>query len=234
MKKTIAFICAFAFFISLSAQSIEGTYKNGTDSLKFSNGKATFSLSGFGALFTQTMGEGTYEQIGEFILVHTTDYSHDKTTVESKEIARKDTTTLEIMSIDGFMLDGVLAELLNKSGKTILRGVTNGSGNIYILKNDKVTQIRVSNLGYDGIVFDYDFQKDYTIRMAKNEIVENQTVAFRIKPSEEDIISVILLTDNFDPGKDRDKALEKLVKQVEKKNILDKRMRKEYIPIYGR
>ncbi|MDR1743705.1 MAG: hypothetical protein LBR48_07805 [Dysgonamonadaceae bacterium] len=235
MKKNLVLVCSLFLSVFLSsAQNIDGTYKNGTDSLVLSNGKAVFCLSGFGALFTQVMGEGTYEYFNDYLLIHTGDYSKEKTTVDTNSPAKKDTTLICIYSSDGYAMDGVLAEMLNPSGKAVGRSVSDNSGTIIVPKNDKIRRIRISNMGYDGIEFDCQPQKNYTITMVKNDIIENQTVVIRVKPVDEDILSVLFLSDDFNSGKDRDKALEKLVRQAEKKNLLDKRLRREYIPIYGR
>ena len=236
MKKILSFtfVLFASGFYSLFAQSIEGTFKNGSDSLSLSNGKAVFCLSGFGALFTQVMGEGDYEYFDNYLLIHAADYSKEKTTLETGSSARKDTTAVNIYSTEGYALDGVLAELIGQSGKIIGRSVSDNSGSVLIPKNDKVKKVRISNMGYDGIEFECQPQAVYTVRMAKNDIVENQTVALRVKPVDEDILSILFLSDDFDPGKDRGKALEKLIRQAEKRNLLDKRLRREYVPVYGR
>ncbi|MDR1518309.1 MAG: hypothetical protein LBS52_09560 [Dysgonamonadaceae bacterium] len=235
MQKILILACTLCLSIHVStAQNIEGTFKNGSDSLALSGGKATFCLSGFGALFTQVVGEGAYEHFNDYLLIHTSDYSKEKTTVDTEATAKKDTILIQIYSLEGYALDGVLAEMLGSSGKTIGSSLSNNSGAITLPENDKIRRIRILNMGYDGIEFDFQPKKTYTVKMVKNDIIENQTVVLRVKPIDEDILSVLFLSEDFNPGKDRDKALEKLIRQAEKKNLLDKRLRREYVPIYGR
>lgn len=236
MKKIFAIVCTLFIFINLSAQeqNIEGTYRNGSDSLTLKNGKASFCLSGFGALFTKISGEGLYEKENDYLLIHTGEYSKPKTTFQELQPEKKDTVQINIYSSDGFVMNGVLTEMLNKSGKIIERAISNDNGNIIVPKNDKIASVRISNMGYDGIEFDLQPQKDYTVNMVENQIIENKTIVIRLKPVEEDIVLLLLLSDDFKIEKDKSKSIEKLVKKAEKMNLLDKRFRKEYISVYGR
>ena len=45
-------------------------------------------------------------------------------------------------------------------------------------------------------------------------------------------LSITLLSDDFDPGKDKMKSLQRLDKKIQKSNVLAKRLKKEYIPTY--
>lgn len=234
MKRYLTIACILFMAVYLPAQNIEGTYKNGADSLTLSNGRAAFCLSGFGALFTQIVGEGTYEHFNDYLLIHTADYSSEKTTCQEEPSEKKDTTIIRVYSMEGYAMGGVLAETLSSAGKIVGRYMSDNSGEIVVPKSDKIRRVRISNMGYDGIGFDYQPQKNLTVRMVKNDIVENQTVLLRVRQPEEDVLSVLFLSDDFKPGKDRDKELQKLTRRAEKRNFLDKRLRREYIPVYGR
>lgn len=230
MNKIFLFTCVFlASTLHLSAQ-FDGTYKDGTDSLSFSNGKAIFSVSGFSGLSTIQLGEGKYEVIDDFLLVETGNYSGEKTTFQPLSRSRKDTTVVKIVSTQNFPIQGMLIERLNESGKVIKGQISDNAGKVFFVAEPKTSKIRVSQMGFDDIVFDYDASTDFLIKAAANDVIENQTVVFKFNQPDVETLSVVLLSDNFSPGKDRDKELEKLKKKATKSNKLDKRMKKVYVP----
>lgn len=234
MKKYFAIVIFLSISFSLLSQEFEGNYKDKTDSLSFSNGKVIFNVSGFGALFTRMVGEGEYEYFDDYLLVNTSDYSGEKSVFEPIDGSKKDTIVVKVVDLNNYSIQGVLTEFLSESDKTIKGGVTNDQGKSQHTYDQKIKKIKASNLGYDDIVFDVVQGKDFLVKLAKNNVIENQTVAFKVKNDDEETISIILLSDNFEPGKDKMKSLEKLDKKVQKSNVLPKRLKKEYISVYKR
>jgi hypothetical protein len=55
-------------------------------------------------------------------------------------------------------------------------------------------------------------------------------VVFYIETVDEETISLLLLTDDFRAGKNKLVELQKLEKKVRKRNLLEKRMKKVYVP----
>lgn len=234
MKKHFAILLFLSISLTLLSQDFDGNYKDKTDSLSFSNGKVAFNISGFGALFTRMVGEGEYEYFDDYLLVNTSDYSGEKSVFEPIDGSKKDTIVVKVVDLNNYPIQGALTEFLSESDKVIRGNVTNDQGKSQQFKDQKIRKIKATNLGYDDIIFDVTEGKDFLVKLAKNNVIENQTVAFKVKNEDEETLSIILLSDDFDPGKDKMKSLEKLDKKIQKSNILSKRLRKEYIPTYRR
>lgn len=230
MKKTLLLATILLSGISLYAQQLEGIYKNGEDSISFNNNKTSFVLSGFGGLSSAHAGEGTYEMDGNYLFINTTDYSGDKTNLEIMDASRKDSCIVYTLSPQNYFIQGILVESRNKSGKLVSGKVTGNDGMIVFAPCEKIKTISATSLGYNPISFDYTPGKDYRIRFAKNDIIENKTVVFKIEIIDEETISLLMLTDDLNTEKERNKELEKLERMVQKRNKLDKRLKKVYVP----
>ncbi|WP_298649327.1 hypothetical protein [uncultured Proteiniphilum sp.] len=230
MKRILLLAGILLSGIPLIAQQLEGTYKNGADSIAFSNEKVTFRISGFGGLSSAQVGEGTYELNGNYLLIHTSDYPGEKSSFQLLDGSRKDTCVIKTVSLQNYAVQGILVESRNKSGKLISSKVTGNDGRIFFTPCDKITSISTSPMGYNSISFDHIPGKDYLIKLAENDIIENSTVVFAIRSIDDETISLLMLTEDFNTGKDRDKDLQKLEKKARKSNKLDKRLKKVYIP----
>lgn len=230
MKKFIPFTYMLLWGVSLFAQQLEGTFKNGLDSLTFDGENIVFRISGFGGLSSAQVGEGSYEYNDDYLFIHTRDFSGERSVFQELEGYRTDTCVVKVVSLYNYPIENILVESLNKSDKNIEAKVTGDDGKIILTQNNKISSIAASSIGYNSISFNYTQGKDYLVRLAEHEIVENRTVIFKIQPIDDETISVLLLTDNFDEGKNRDKELKKLEKKAMKNNMLDKRLKKVYIP----
>lgn len=236
MKYFIAIALLFTFFTTAKGQEIEGNYKNESDSLFFSNGRVIFSISEFGALFTRMVGEGNYEQIGNYLLINTEDYSGKKTIHTTMDNNIADTLSIHITTLENYPVNGAMAELMSSSEKVLKRAVAGEDGKIYFQKNPKlmkkVSKAKISHMGYNQIIFDCNNDQDHLVKLAKNDVIENRTIVFELADKEDETLSIVLLCDDFNPGKDRMKTLNKLKQQAKSKNKLSKRYKKEYIPTY--
>lgn len=226
MKINLLFITLFIFSLTISAQQFDGTYINGQDSIVFLNNSVTFRITGFAGLSTVQVGEGNYEFADEFMLVHTTDYSGQKTTFHAQDASSSDTCTVRIVDMNNYAVQGILVETKNSSDKVISAKVTGSDGRIIITEYDKISKLTVSAMGYNPITFDFDPANDFIVRIAKNDIIENRTVAFRVNETDEETISIILLTDDLERGKDLSKELSKLNKRARRINLIEKRYTK--------
>ena len=82
-------------------------------------------------------------------------------------------------------------------------------------------------MGYSNLVFDYNPTQDYLIRMSKGDVIEKKTVVFKIKEINEETLSVLLVSSDFDVEQHkRVKELTKLDKKMQKRNLLDTRLKK--------
>ncbi|MDR2815743.1 MAG: hypothetical protein LBB62_03465 [Proteiniphilum sp.] len=230
MKKILLLAGVLLSGTPLFAQQLDGTYKNGADSIAFSNEKVTFRISGFGGLSSAQAGEGSYELAGDYLFIHTSDYTGEKTSFELLDGSRKDTCVVHTVGTHNYAIQGILVESRNKSGKLISGKVTGNDGKVFFTPCNKIASISATSLGYNAISLNYTPGKDYRIRLAGNDIIENKSVVLKINFIDEETISLLMLTDDYNSGKNRDKELQKLEKKAQKTNKLDKRYKKVYIP----
>jgi len=230
MKKILLLAVIILSGASLFAQQLEGTYKNGVDSIVFSGNQVTFRITGFAGLSVAQVAEGSYEQASDFLIIGTTDYSGSRSSFEALEGSRKDSCVVKVIGMQNYPVQSVLVESRSNSHKLIEGKVTGSDGKIYLKETEKMGVISVSAMGYNAIEFGYTPGKDFLVRLAENDIIENRTVVFSIKIIDEETISLLLLTDDFDAGNNRDKELQKLEKKARKSNLLDKRLKKVYVP----
>lgn len=230
MKKILLLAGILLSGLSLFAQQFDGTYKNGADSIAFSNEKVIFRISGFGGLSSAHVGEGTYELAGDYLFIHTSDYSGNKTSFELLDATAKDTCIVHTVSLQNYAVQSILVESRSKSGKLIEGKVTGNDGKVFFTSCSKIASISATSLGYNAISFDYTPGKDYRVRLAENDIIENKTVAFKINFIDEETLSLLMLTDDFKTGKNREKELQKLEKRAQKTNKLERRLKKVYVP----
>ena len=232
--KNIILLTAILFNVLLiEAQTWNGTYRSGTDSLLFSNEHLTFRISGFGGLSSAQVGEGTYETVDNYMIVHTDEYSGMKSNYKELPNSKNDTCVVKIVAANNYAVSGILVESKNKSNKTITAGVTDNAGVVYLTDNEKCTKISASAMGYNSLEFEYKAGSDYLVSLVEDDVIEEKIVVFRFNEIDEETISILLLTDNFNNGKKRENELLKLEKRARKNNRLDKRYKKEYEPFDG-
>lgn len=231
IRQVVLLFLLSPFMVSF-AQSFEGSYKYNNDSIMFSNDKVIFNLSDFGALSSQIVGEGTYQYTDRYLIIDTKEYSGNKSSLKKQPSSTTDTINIVINGIDGYAFSGVLVEFLSKSNKVLDRKVTNDYGKVEYINNDKIKGIRVSHMGYNNLETDIDNNTDISVILAKNNVIQNQTVVIELIEDDEQSIQVRLLSDKFIPGKNIDKDLEKLLKKANKANILSKRLKKEYVSVF--
>lgn len=219
MKILIALI-AISFSISISAQNIDGTYHEGTDSLIFDNNRVSFTIKSNDGLGIVFVGEGSYEIKDDFIIVNTEEYSGLKTKIKMKPSEKKDTIQIQFFNEQGFSIKGVRTEFLNKAGKTMDLSISNEHGIVLHKKNPKVANIRASDLLYDKTIFDCPANTDYTVHLVKNRILEDKTVVFKLIDNTGEQLTVKLLTTDFNKKNPSVSNLQKLDKKTQ--NTIDR------------
>lgn len=228
MKRLIFLSIALIHGIIINAQTLSGTYKNGSDSLFFLNNSVSFHISGFGGLSSAQVGEGTYEIVDNYMLIHTNEYSGMKSNLQELTASESDTCIVKVVELNNYPAEGILVESKNKSGKTIAAGVSGNDGKVYLTDNEKCVTINTSALGYNSISFNFNSGKDYLVRLASYDVIEEKTVVLRFNEIDEETISITLLTDNFNRDRKREDELKKLEKRARKNNRIDKRYKKEF------
>ncbi|MDD3510465.1 MAG: hypothetical protein PHW97_01035 [Fermentimonas sp.] len=227
MKKYLILILLLFSYLTLSAQTLSGTFKNGNDSISFSDDKVSFRITGFAGLSTVQVGEGSHEFVEDFMLVNTTDYSGPKSTYNAQNAANSDTCTIKVVSMNNYPVQGILVESKNGSDKIIGASVTGADGKIVITDYEKISKMTFSAMGYHSITIDFSPGNDFVVKIAENDIIENSTVAFKFNKIDDETISLILLTDDLDISRNLSKELDKLNKKARKTNLIGKRFTKE-------
>ncbi len=224
-----------AFFLitaSVFGQELEGTFRNSTGYILLEGGKITFDIDEAGSPMNNKAGSGSYRQVGDFFVVKTEPYTGKRSEAIPTPASKKDTIVIQVVNSHNAPIQGVLVETLSESGKKLLGGVTNGNGRILFLHNPKIAKIRVFDMGADNLAFAYRPRNDFRVILAGKTVVENRTAVFKISPIDEESVSFLFLSSDFDAGKDEQKALDKLLKQAQKRNFLEKRLKKEYSSDY--
>ena len=73
MKKIYFLFCTLFFAIPIFSQTLDGTYKEDNDILKFNGNHIYFDMEEVGQL-TNNIGEGNFVQVGDFYVVSTNEY----------------------------------------------------------------------------------------------------------------------------------------------------------------
>ena len=230
MKKTLLLLWFLSSVLLSQAQLSEATYREGNDSLCLKDQHAMFHLSGFAGLSVAQVGEGKYEQLGDILVVHTGEYSGEKSSSRTLPSSRKDSCMVEVVGSNNYPLYPILVESYSKSGKLLEGKVTSQEGKLFLSETEKIGSIVVSALGYHTHRMQYEPELDYRVQLAENEIIENREVVFRCNIIDEETISLLMLSDDFKAGKNRDRELQKLLKKARRNNKIDKRMKKVYVP----
>lgn len=213
--KILIILTTILFSLTLNAQEISGTYFEGPDSLVFNDNHVTFSMRGNDGLGVVFTGEGTYEIIEGFIIISTESYSGKKTKIETNPAEKKDTIQLQLFNEDGYSIQGVRAEFLNRKNKTIDLKISDDHGIVLYKSNPKITAIKVSDLLYDKTTFDYETNTDYTVHLVKNRVLEDKTVIFKLEDRTDTLLTIRLLSTDFNRSNPSLSHLRKLDKKTE-------------------
>ncbi|HHW81579.1 MAG TPA: hypothetical protein GX746_07805 [Bacteroidales bacterium] len=218
--KILIILATVLFSLTLNAQEINGTYFEGPDSLSFNNNHVTFSIRGNDALGIIFVGEGNYEMVDDFIIINTGTYSGKKTKVDARAATKNDTIKLQLFNQDGYSIQGVRAEFLNRKNKSIDLKISDDSGIILYKYNPKIASIKVSDLLYDKITFEYEANTDYTIHLVTNRVLEDKVVVFKLIDRTDEKLTMKLLSTDFKRTNPSTSHLNKLEKKT--KAIIDR------------
>ncbi len=213
--KILLTLATILLALTLNAQEISGTYFEGPDSISINNNHVKFSMRGNDGLGVVFTGEGTYEIIEDFIIINTATYSGKKTKIETNPAEKKDTIQLQLFNEDGFSIQGVRAEFLNRKNKTIDLKISDDHGIVFYKSNPRIAAIKVSDLLYDKTTFDYEANTDYTVHLVKNRVLEDKIVIFKLEDRTDTVLTVRLLSTDFNRSNPSTSHLRKLEKKTE-------------------
>ncbi len=215
--KILITLATVLFSLALNAQEITGTYWEGPDSISFNDNRIIFSVRGNDALGVVFTGEGTYDIVDDFIVIQTEEYKGVRTKIETTPSEKKDTIQLQLFDENGYSLKGIRAEFLNKKNKSIGLSLTDERGIVLFKSDPKINAIRVSDLLYDKATFDYEAGTDYTVHLAKNRVLEDKTVVFKLIEGTDSKLTIKLLSTDSkskDPSVSQLKRLDKKTKAI--------------------
>ena len=213
--KILLTLATILLALTLNAQEISGTYFEGPDSISINNNHVKFSMRGKDGLGVVFTGEGTYEIIEDFVIINTATYSGKKTKIETNPAEKKDTIQLQLFNEDGFSIQGVRAEFLNRKNKTIDLKISDDHGIVFYKSNPRIAAIKVSDLLYDKTTFDYEANTDYTVHLVKNRVLEDKIVIFKLEDRTDTVLTVRLLSTDFNRSNPSTSHLRKLEKKTE-------------------
>ena len=214
MKILLAIIISLCS-ITMRGQELQGTYWEGTDSIAFNDNRVVFNIKGNEGLGILYTGEGPLEMVEDYILIHTEAYQGNKTKVDMVSALKKDTIQLQFFDDQGYSLKGIRAEFLNKKNKNVDLSISNEHGIVLYTSSPKVSSIKVSDLLYDKVILDYHPDKDYTVHLVKNRVVEDKTVVFKLEKVSDDKFKMRLLSIDYKKKKPSVSHLNKLEKKTE-------------------
>jgi hypothetical protein len=200
---------------SLFAQNLVGRFAEDNDQISFENGKANFKIGGNGGIIVFYCGEGKYEIKNDYLLIHTSEFNGEKSIIKPID-TMSDQLELTINDKQGNAIQGASIVLLDSKGKFIVGAMSNDKGISLLHRSSQIKQIRVSFIGMDDLKFDYNQNCNYIIKLAPIDIIERQTVVFKITKYDNKSLSLILLTFDFNPKKNITRELRKLERKTKK------------------
>ena len=231
MRVRLVFVFFLTATLSLFAQQPEGTFRTDTDSIVFSGNNIYFSVRGFAGLNVVQVGEGTFEIVDNFIIVETSDFSGTRTQAETLSSENGEQISVQIVDNQGFFVQGVFIESRDARGRSIERRLTNNHGIVHLARSDNVRSICISSMGHDNISFDYASGSDFRIVIAQHEVIENTTAVFRFNRIDDNFLSLLLLTTDFQEGRNRNRALQQLNNRAQRNNRMERRFRRVVEPV---
>jgi hypothetical protein len=197
------------------SQEINGKYFNDNEFINLNSDTAEFHVKGNGGLIVYLNGIGNYELNEEFLLIHAKNYTGKKSTFSASQ-NESGFVTFTAIDSDRKFLFGVNILLLSETGDILKASNTNENGFLKIANNDNAEKIKLSLLGYDTFSIDYKSNTDYSLTLFEEEVIENQTVVFKINENNNNSLKLTLLTTEFEFNP---KTVLKDLKKLDRKSL---------------
>lgn len=230
MKTITAFVLFSIISVSLFSQQLDGRFQADSDYIVFSGNNIQFNVSGFAGLRVAQVGEGTFEVVDNFLIVNTTPFSGIRSTVEAVDATSEGHIIVQVVDEEIFWIPSVFVESRDRRGRTIERVLTNNQGIANLTRSDNVHSIYVSNMGYDNISIDYTPGMDFQVMMVNHTVIENTTAVFRFNLVDNQL-SLLLLTSDFNPGRNATRSLRQLDDRAQRANRMERRYRRVLEPV---
>lgn len=195
----------------VSAQVLNGEYRDQNKYLIIKDDSISFMTSHFCSIITSIKGTGVYTISKDYLIVKTSDFkgekSHSITTPNDD-----DKVDFQINDAHLNPMMGVCIAALDSSGRVFNGSITNKDGYAHLDKLDSIDNLQISFIGYETLKIKYSPLLDYNISFLQGKITENKTVIFQLVESSDDRIELMLLGTDFDSDKLDFKKLRKRAK----------------------
>jgi hypothetical protein len=216
-QKIFLLVLIFASIVEISGQIKVGKYYGESDFISFTSDSVQFKIVCNGGLIVDLYASGTYELLNGFLLIKTGEYSGMKSTL-IKSRNQSDSIEIEVFDTEDKPIIGV-SVILSNGSNTLFGTMTNKNGIALIEKMNTADKITLSLIGYDAYTFEYSDEYNYQIKLMDSEIIENQTVVFKVNSITNDSLKLTLLTTDFINQKNKERELNKLYRKSRKYSI---------------
>ena len=221
MTRSITTLSILLVIGTLNAQNFNGKYirnKNVPQEnyINFNNDHADFVIDSEGCLIFEMRGNGTYEIIENYLVIHTEDSRNSKSSFETS-LSHSSYSIIKVMSNSGENIPGANISLINNQGNVIGNVYTDFyNGEAKINDNKEISKIKISCVGYSSITIDFDKKLDYQVFLSEGVTLEHKTLVFKITSVSTDSLCLTLLSTDFKSKKNINKAFRRLERKAKK------------------
>ena len=175
----------------LLGQNPTGKYFENSDYLEFEHENIKLEIVSNGGLTISLCASGTYEIYDNYLLINAHEFDGKKSMIET-EHSNSDYSLITISDQYGNRIPGVQIVFINRTDKILKGLITDINGNVSFESNALINKIRVACIGYDDLVFEFCDTLNYNIKMVDYEVLENQTMVFKINSYNSDSLNLTL------------------------------------------
>lgn len=199
----------------LIGQNPAGKYFDNSDYLEFERENIRLEIESNGGLIISLCASGIFEICDNFLLINAHEFDDKKSIIET-EHTNSDYSLITISDQYGNHIPGVQIILIDRTDKILKGFITDLDGNVSFESNAIIDKVRVAYIGYDELLIEFSNKLNYNIKLVDYDVLENQTIVFKINSYNSDTLNLTLLTTLFKYTNDKQKALKKLDKAARK------------------
>ena len=193
---SVKYLISLALFINLntaSGQSLEEVYSNDSEYMEFFGDSIRFQLESNGGLIYLLRGNGIFRQDENYLYL-TTDNYKGKGSYCSFNQTRSE-PILHVYGADHEPLQGAYVAFKNDAKEVVAECTTDSLGQIKLSKIPGFESVEVKFIGHDTYEFIYRLSEpsDIQVYLAQFEVVENETLIFKIHHNSEYSLQLSML-----------------------------------------
>ena len=199
----------------LLGQNPTGKYFENSDYLEFEHENIRLEIESNGGLIISLCASGIFEIYDYYLLINAQEFVGNKSMIET-EHTNCDYSLITISDQYGHHIPGVQIVFIDSTGKILKGLITDIDGKVSFEGNSLIDKVRVACIGYDDLLFEFSNKLNYNIKLVDYEVLENQTIVFKINSYNSDSLNLTLLTTLFKYKNDKQKALKMLERAARK------------------